>query len=241
MRQSKVGNLMTPDVVSVRPATPFKEVTRLLAEHDISGLPVVDDDDKVLGVISESDLMLRQAAVPAGPAPPRRRERRPWWYGGRRDETPERVAARTAGGLMSRPAIVVHAADSVAEAARTMARHRVERLPVVDEEERLVGIVTRRDLLQVFLRPDSDIRREVVADVVVGTMWLTPDTLDVHVLDGVVTLRGQLELRSEIPVLLRLTQQIDGVVSVVDGLTYRVDDSRPVRPPEQTLLGLADQ
>ncbi|MFI9722677.1 CBS domain-containing protein [Streptomyces sp. NPDC052396] len=235
MRQNKVGNLMTSDVVSVLPPTPFKDVAKLLAEHDISGLPVVDEDDKVLGVISESDLMLRQAALPAEPAPPHRR-----WLSRHRDAAPTRAPAPTAEGLMSHPAITVHADDTIAEAARTMARHRIERLPVLDEEERLVGIVTRRDLLQVFLRPDADIRREVIADVVVGTMWLTPATLDVRVLDGVVTLKGQLERRSEVSVLLRLTEQVDGVVSAVDELTYRIDDSRPPRPAEQTLLGLAE-
>lgn len=234
MRQNKVGNLMTSDVVSVFPPTPFKDVARLLAEHDISGLPVLDEDDKVLGVISESDLMLRQATLPSEPVSRGRR-----WFGRHRDTAPVRAPASTAEGLMSRPAVTVHADDTIAEAARTMARHRVERLPVVDEEERLVGIVTRRDLLQVFLRPDVDIRREVIADIVVGTMWLTPATLDVRVQGGVVTLRGQLERRSEVSVLLRLTEQIDGVVSVVDELTYRVDDSRPPRPAEQTLLGLA--
>ncbi|MFF4737083.1 CBS domain-containing protein [Streptomyces sp. NPDC001262] len=231
MRQNRVGDLMTKDVVSVPPRTPFKDVAGLLAEHDISGLPVVDDDARVLGVISESDLMLRQAALPAEPSPARRR---PWRRA--RGDPP----ASTAEGLMSRPAITVHADDTIARAARTMARHRIERLPVVDAEDRLAGIVTRRDLLRVFLRPDEDIHREVVSDLVVGTMWLTPGTLEVHVLDGVVTLKGQLERRSEVAVLLRLTAQVDGVVSVVDELAYRVDDSRPPRPPEQTLLGLAE-
>ncbi|RLU89213.1 hypothetical protein CTZ27_22505 [Streptomyces griseocarneus] len=236
MRQNKVGNLMTGDVVSVLPPTPFKDIAKLLAEHDISGLPVVDEDDKVLGVISESDLMLRQTHLPPEPPPRRRRP----WSRRHRDDIPIQVPAQSAGGLMTSPAITVHAGDSIAEAARTMARHRVERLPVVDEEDRLVGIVTRRDLLQVFLRPDMDIRREVIADLVVGTMWLTPATLDVHVVDGVVTLRGQLERRGEVATLLRLTEQVDGVVSVVDELTYRVDDSRPARSAEETLLGLAD-
>lgn len=226
---------MTKDVVSVSPRTPFKDVAGLLAEHDISGLPVVDDDAGVLGVISESDLMLRQATLSAEPSPARRR---PWRRAGeRRCGDPP---ASTAEGLMSHPAITVHADDTIAQAARTMARHRIERLPVVDADGRLAGIVTRRDLLRVFLRPDEDIRREVVSDVVVGTMWLTPGTLEVHVLDGVVTLKGQLERRSEAAVLLRLTAQVDGVVSAVDELTYRVDDSRPPRPPEQTLLGLAE-
>ncbi|WKX68998.1 CBS domain-containing protein [Streptomyces sp. XD-27] len=239
MKHCKIGSLMVTDVVSVVPETPFKDVAKLLAVHDISGLPVLDPDDRVLGVISESDLMLRQT----GDAPERRHHTGPsrLWHPGRGTGLAEAKAhATSAGDLMSRPAITVHADDTIAEAARTMARHRVERLPVVDEENRLVGIVTRRDLLQVFLRPDPDIRREVIQEVLVGTLWLAPDTVAVHVLDGVVTLEGQLERLSDIPVAVRLTQQVDGVVSVNEKLTYRYDDSH-LRPAEQTLLGLADE
>lgn len=237
MKHSKVGNLMTNDVVSVLPRASFKDVAHLLAVHGISGLPVVDEDDKVVGVISESDLVLRRLSAPA------RRERRPRlpWPGRDTGAGAAHTRGPTAEGLMSHPAITVHADDSIVDAARTMAGRRVERLPVVDEEERLVGIVTRRDLLQVFLRPDPDIRRDVIADVIVNTMWLSPRTLDVRVADGVVTLKGQVERRSEIPVLLRLTRAVDGVVAVVEELTYRVDDARPQRPAEQTLLGLAEE
>ncbi|GAU69819.1 hypothetical protein SSP35_14_01530 [Streptomyces sp. NBRC 110611] len=206
MKHSRVGGLMVSDVVTVIAQTPFKEVAKLLAVHQISGLPVVDSDDRVLGVISESDLMLRQA----GEAPGQGQD--------------AKVHAMTAEELMSRPAITVRVGDSIAEAARTMARHRVERLPVVDEEDRLVGIVTRRDLLQLFLRPDADIRR-AVAEELDETLWLSPNTVNVQVIDGVVTLTGRLERLSDIPVAVRLAQQVDGVVSVIDKLTYRLDDS----------------
>ncbi|MFP3986680.1 CBS domain-containing protein [Streptomyces sp. E11-3] len=235
MKHSKIGSVMTSEVVHVRYGTPFKEVARLLNEHRISGLPVVDADEKVVGVISETDLMARQATDP-----PKTEHRFHWPHltpGSRTRST--KAHARTAGQLMSKPAITVHAKDTIAEAARTMAGHRVERLPVVDEEDRLVGIVTRRDLLQVFLRPDEAIRREVIDEVLVRTLWLGPRAIDVKVNEGVVTLDGKLERRSETPVAVRMTRQIDGVVAVVDKLTYRFDDSR-LPPSEQALHGIAD-
>ncbi|MFI6645977.1 CBS domain-containing protein [Streptomyces sp. NPDC050504] len=237
MKHGKVGTVMTDDVVRAVYATPFKEVARLLADHRISGLPVVDADEKVIGVISETDLMMRQAEADEPGRPPRRR--RPLLGRGARSMR-AKARARTAGQLMSRPAVTVHAEDTIVQAARTMAARRVERLPVVDAEDRLVGIVTRRDLLQVFLRPDDAIRRTVVQEVLVDTLWLAPQTIDVHVEEGVVTLSGQLERRSEIPVAVHMTQQVDGVVAVTDKLTFRLDDSR-LQPDEQALRGIADE
>ncbi|MFE5617001.1 CBS domain-containing protein [Streptomyces sp. NPDC056470] len=201
MRQTKVGGLMTDEVVSAIGSSSFRDVAKLLAAHDISGVPVVDADDHVLGVVSESDLLARREL--------------------------------TADGLMTTPAITVHAEQTVADAARLMVRRGVERLPVVDEEERLVGIVTRRDLLRVFLRPDAEIRRRVREDVLADTMALPGDAVDVHVLDGVVTLGGRLPRRSQVPMVLKLTEQVDGVVAVVDRLSARVDDSR-LTPPART-------
>ncbi|MEU0835473.1 CBS domain-containing protein [Streptomyces sp. NPDC005969] len=237
MKHSKIGSLMVNDVVSVIPQTPFKEVAKLFAVHRISGLPVVDTDDKVLGVISESDLVLRQAGV--SPESESLRSARPAWRsppgGGDRTESTADTEAQalSARELMSHPAITVQTHDTIAVAARIMAQHRVERLPVVDAEGRLVGIVTRRDLLQVFLRPDPDIRREIVDEILAQTLWLSPGAVQVHVIDGVVTLEGQLERFSDSQVAVRLAQQVDGVVSVIDKLTYRYDDSRS-RPVRQT-------
>ncbi|MCZ7462026.1 CBS domain-containing protein [Streptomyces sp. WMMC940] len=222
MKHSKVGSLMVGEVVSVVPSTPFKEVAKQLAEHDISGLPVLDEDDRVVGVVSETDLLARQAAAGSGAGPAVHAS----WYGagglpgGDRD-------APTAGRLMSTPAVTVHAEDTIAEAARTMLRRGVERMPVVDEEDRLVGIVTRRDLLQVFLRPDPEIRLQVVEEVLVGALGLAPDAIDVHVVDGRVTLEGRLEAAGQIPVLVKLTEQMDGVVAVSQHLAAPSDGSRP--------------
>ncbi|MGW2717670.1 CBS domain-containing protein [Streptomyces sp. NPDC001492] len=223
-----VGEVMTREVVEARRETPFKDVARLLDEHRISGLPVVDHDDKVVGVISESDLIRRQAAHSATRA---RRFRVPaLGRFGRRGAAVVRTG--TAGDLMSSPAVTVHPEQRVADAARVMERHGIQRLPVVDEEDRLIGIATRRDLLRVFLRTDEEIRREVTDDVLTRAMCLPPHTVIASVRDGMVTLKGQLEHRTDIPLVVRLTYRVDGVVGVVDSLTFRIDDTRPPgRPP----------
>ena len=219
MRHRAVGSLMAGEVVTVTAPTPSSASADLMDEHRISGLPVVDADDRVVGMLSASDL--------PRPRGSERRLRR----GGGRGRLPRAVrrprksaahafrGGRTAGEVMSAPAIVVHAEESIAEVARTMAGRGVERLPVVDEENRLVGIVTRRDLLAVFLRPDAEIRGEVTETVLGRTLGLPPDAVDVRVAEGVVTLKGRLDRAGELPVLLRLVQQVDGVVSVVDELT----------------------
>ncbi|MET9038304.1 CBS domain-containing protein [Streptomyces mirabilis] len=238
MRQNKVGSVMATEVVTARYGTPFKEVARLLTEHRISGLPVIDEDDKVLGVISETDLMVRQAGVPDPYETPRRFRFTGLTRGARRQAA--KGHARTAGQLMSVPPVTVHADETIAEAARTMARSRVERLPVVDDEDRVVGIVTRRDLIQVFLQPDDVIRREVIDEVLVRTLWLSPSTVEVAVYDGVVTLTGHVERRSEAEIAASMTDRIDGVVAVVDRLTYRLDDSH-LRPDEPALRGVTEE
>ncbi|MFI0959945.1 CBS domain-containing protein [Streptomyces sp. NPDC021080] len=233
-----VGQVMTSEVVGAHRRMSFKDVARLLDRYRISGLPVVDDDDKVVGVISETDLLRLQAARSGRGREARRllpslRRALPW------PPRPERAARRaatagaepgrstTAEQLMSSPAVTVHPELRVADAARVMERHGVERLPVVDEEDRLIGIATRRDLLRVFLRTDEEIRREVADDVMGRALSLPPHSVIVSVGDGVVTLEGRLEHRSEIPEAVRLTWRVDGVVGVMNSLTFRIDDTRP--------------
>lgn len=232
MKHRKVGQVMTADVVRVTADVPFKEVAALLARHGISGVPVVDDDEKVVGVVSATDLMARQAFGPG------ERPRRRWWSPASRRRA-DKAAALTAGQLMSEPPVTVRAVDSIALSARTMAGHRVERLPVLDEEDRLVGIVTRRDLLRLFLREDEDIRQEVIQEILVRTLWLTPLAVGVRVAEGVVTLEGRVERQSEVDIAGSMTAQVDGVVGVVDRLTARFDDSE-LRPAGSTVHGVAD-
>ncbi|WP_329347869.1 CBS domain-containing protein [Streptomyces sp. NBC_01261] len=223
MRHSKIGSVMTGGVVCVEFGTPFKEVARLLAHHRISGLPVVDGDERVIGVVSGTDLMLDRARTAASPQPRPRLRFLPKGRGAGDDDV--RVRAHSAGQLMSKPAVTVHAEDTVAVGARMMAQHGVERLPVVDEEDRLVGIVTRRDLLQLFLRPDAHLHREVVEEVLGGALRLPPTAVALDVRDGVVTLTGEVERRIEATVAQRMIQQVDGVIDVVSELTWRIDDS----------------
>ncbi|MGW9130164.1 CBS domain-containing protein [Streptomyces sp. NPDC055681] len=232
MKHIKVGDLMTDEVVSVLSVTSFKEVAKLLAQHNISGLPVLDDEDRVVGVVSESDLLRRQAAGhPMRSGAP---DAAPW------TTVPSLGSEVTAAEVMSTPAVTVRAEETAPDAARLMARRGVERLPVVDDEDRLVGIVTRRDLLRLFLRPDAEIRRRIIEDVVVGTMGLGADAVAVHVIDGVVTLEGRLENRSQIAILTRLAEQLDGVVAVMGNVTARADDPVPA-PPQHAAHGLTEE
>ncbi|MFD7502193.1 CBS domain-containing protein [Streptomyces sp. NPDC059850] len=213
MKHRKIGNVMTDDVVRIGHGASSEEAGALLARHRIGGLPVVDEDDKVVGVITGTNLAHSDPAHPD-----------------RATADPAMGGPATAGQLMSRPAVTVRPQDTIVDAARSMARHRVERLPVVDEEDRLIGIVTRRDLLRVFLRPDDEIRAEVIDEVLVRSLWLGPHAVGVTVTDGVVRLEGELDRHSEIPIAVRMAAQVDGVVAVVDRLTYRVDDSRTAAP-----------
>ncbi|MFE3760221.1 CBS domain-containing protein [Streptomyces sp. NPDC059104] len=209
MKHLKVADLMSDEVVSVAPGTAFKDVAKLLAQYDISGVPVLDDEDRVVGVVSQTDLLAR--AVP-GP------------HSSEQGVTAT-AGAPTAGDVMSAPAVTVPAEETVADAARLMTRRGVERLPVVDVEDRLVGIVTRRDLLRMFLRPDSEIRRRVTDEVLTEVLGVPAGDVDVHVVDGIVTLEGLVGRRSQLPALLGLVERLDGVVAVASRVTARTDDT----------------
>ncbi|MFD8413111.1 CBS domain-containing protein [Streptomyces sp. NPDC059650] len=220
MNRIKVADLMTDEVVSVAPGTAFKDVAKLLAQYDISGVPVLDEEDRVVGVVSQTDVLAQAAPDPLASTP---------------DGDPARPV--TAGELMSAPAVTVHADATAADAARLMTRRGIERLPVVDVEDRLVGIVTRRDLLRVFLRPDAEIRRRV-QDVLSDALGGSAGGVDVHVVDGIVTLDGVVPRRSQLPVLRSLVERLDGVVAAASRVTARTDDtaitptgaSRPAMP-----------
>ncbi len=215
MRHRIVGELMTSAVVHVRPDTGFKEIARLLAEHDITAVPVLDQEDRPLGLVSEADLLLNEAARedPAGllltpDLPPRERAR---------------SRATTAVGLMTAPAVCARPEWTVVEAARLMQSERVKRLPVVDEAGRLVGIVSRSDLLRVFLRHDTAIREEIRAEVLRRVLGIDPDALDVQVHNGRVTLTGTLNHHGQAPVVERLCRGVDGVVDLTSHLSHRTE------------------
>lgn len=230
-----VGDVMTRKVVTVDGLAPFKEVVRLMQEHEVSALPVVDDDGTMLGIVSEGDLILKEDPEFEGR--------------GRLFESRNRAAARAkaAGGaaweLMTTPVVSVTAEASLGEAARLMHRHGVKRLPVVDARGRVIGIVSRVDLLKVFLRTDAEIADEIREDVVRRTLWIEPDTIRVMVHDGVATLEGQVEREGLVPVIDRLVSSVEGVVDVDDRLSSIHDDAGDPEIPTHwgALLPKADR
>jgi CBS domain-containing protein len=206
MQHRSVADVMTREVVRVAPETGFRGILALLAEFHITAVPVVDGDDRPIGIVSEADLMRVQAAqddpsgLLAAPA-----------AGGGRE-------AATAGELMTSPAICTSPGTSVVAAARLMNRHQVKRLPVVDGNGRLVGMVSRSDLLRVFLRDDQAIRSEIVEDVLAQVAGVSPAEVGVEVDQGRVTLSGTIAAPHLVPIVLRLCRSVDGVVSVTDRL-----------------------
>jgi len=213
---------MTTSVVTVDRITPYQEIDRLLTEHRISGLPVLKIGREVAGVVTEADLLAAEDETS-------RRARMARSVGGRWPHRKQPYVSLTAGTLMTTPAITVGPDATIPAAARLMNTHHIRRLPVVDEEGKLVGIVSRRDLLSVFLRPDADIIhdiRQVLNEVPVTD----PKEVVVAVRQGVVTLSGT--MRSEpgerhdlIPLALHLIWDIDGVVDVVN----RLGETKPAK------------
>jgi CBS domain-containing protein len=221
----RVRDVMTQEVVTVDEHASFKEVATLLTERRVSALPVLDGEGRVVGLVSEADLMLKEE-FPEGPPEARLFQSR------RRRQTRAKAAGDTAAELMTSPAVTIGPDASVAQAARLLHRHGIKRLPVVDPAGPLLGIVSRADLLKVFLRSDADIAREVRQQVLLRAMWMDPDTVVVEVRDGVVTLTGQLERRSLIPITVNLVRGLDGVVDVVDRLSFELDDSTIMVPSD---------
>jgi len=218
---SLVKDLMTAHVVTVGPATPFKEIVARLAQHRVSALPVVDDAGRVLGVVSEADLLLKEEFPDPDADLPL------FWTRRRRLER-DKAAGSTARDLMSVALVSISPEATVAEAARRMHTANVKRLPVIGEGGRLVGIVSRGDLLKVFNRPDHVIRREIMDDIIVGEFTMDPDRFFIHVDDGVVVLQGRVERRSLIPYLVRAVHGVAGVVRVENRLAYDIDDVEPL-------------
>jgi CBS domain-containing protein len=216
MTHMTVRDVMTEKVAVARESTPFKEIVRVLAEKQIGALPVLDENGNLVGVVSEADLLAKEEAPgPSGIARLRQRER----------ALRAKAAGDTAGALMTSPAVTVRPDQPVVEAARLLDRTGVKQLPVTDVDGALVGILSRRDLLKVFLRDDDEIREEVMREVFMRALWADPTQVQVSVQDGIVTLSGELQQHSSVPVAIRLTRGVDGVVDVVNRLTFAIDDS----------------
>ncbi|MFL6162522.1 MAG: CBS domain-containing protein [Jatrophihabitantaceae bacterium] len=211
-----VAEVMSIGVVSAREGALFKEIAGALIRNRISAVPVVDADHRVIGVVSESDLLARVAGR-IGVTPRGHR------LAGRGDFQ-RKVHGATARELMTAPAVTVTEHTPIVEAARIAAHNRVRRMPVVDELGKLVGIVTRGDLLRLFLRPDAEIEQEV-KDYLRNVMTIDDTAVEATVGEGVVRLTGQLERSLQVRQLLEYVHGVCGVVEVVDQLTAREHDA----------------
>jgi CBS domain-containing protein len=217
----RVRDLMTANVVSVPPETPLKEVGQLLGEHRISGMPVVDGQERVLGVVSEADILLKQGE-------PRERHKGVIGWLVAREPDEAKLLARTAGVAMTSPAITVEGDAPAHEAARMMTDRQINRLPAV-EGGTLVGIVTRADLVRAFSRTDEQIRDEIRRDLVGQTLLLPVDSVTVTVARGEVTLAGRVQLKHDAEMLPRLVQRVPGVVAVRSEVTWVHDEDEAYR------------
>lgn len=224
---SRVKDVMTTDVVSVRETAEYKDIVAVLRELHVSGFPVLDEADHLVGVVSEADLLLKEAGQEALGG-----------YlssSGRRGEQ-AKAAGLTAAELMSTPAVTIGPDDSLADAARLMHDRHVTRLPVVDQAGRLLGIVSRVDLLSVFDRPDGQIRAAVRKDIIARDFALDPDAFDVQVTSGIVTISGQVQNQAVAQHLLAAIRHAEGVVAVRSRLRFPPPDPPGalvyLRPPQ---------
>jgi CBS domain-containing protein len=209
----KVQDVMTTDVATVDVGTPLRDVAAVLAEKRISGVPVVAEG-KVVGVVSEGDILAKERGAP------RERGGIFGFLVGDRAAAELKLEARTAGEAMSAPAVTIEPERPVSEAAATMIDEGVNRLPVVDADEALLGIVTRADLVRAFVRTDAELATEIREDVLLRALWIPPDNVQVAVAEGAVTLRGHVENRATAEMLPGFVQRVPGVVSVLCEVTW---------------------
>jgi CBS domain-containing protein len=225
MRRHRVADVMTSPAISVPETATYHDIVDAMVTHNISAVPVVNRDGVVLGVVSEADLLHKMQFAGADPA--RRLLERKRVRDGRR-----KAVAVLAADLMSTPAIVVGPAASIPVAAALMSRHGVKRLPVVDTHGRLIGVVSRADLVRLYARPDEQVLADVRENVLRGTLSMDPDALTVAVDNGVVSLAGVVDRRSTVTIVELLVRTIPGVVEVANHLCYHFDDDhRPIVRP----------
>lgn len=211
---ARVADVMTKDVVAVRASASFKEIAARLREQRVSAFPVLDADNKVIGVVSEADLLPKEA-LEAGyeghPGP---------LSGVRHRREQHKATAVAAAGLMSHPPVTVRPYDLVSHAAHLMYDHKVRCLPVVDKDGRLTGMISRADVLAVFGRPDEQIHRAIIDKVIVKKFLADPARFTVTVTDGVVTLGGVPETAVVGQQIASAVRRMEGVIAVREEFTY---------------------
>ncbi|WP_169950962.1 CBS domain-containing protein [Microbispora sp. H11081] len=228
----KVAEVMARDVTVVESGTPFKAVAQALIAADVGAVCVVGPDGRVLGVVTDADLLLKEEFKDQYPhegyrPPLRARLRHLFGREGRGGRAKSR--GDTAAELMTTPAVTVGPGTAVVFAIRLMDEHGVTHLPVVGADGALEGMVGRHDLLRVFTRPDADIAREIATDVLGRSLFRDMSAVDVTVDQGVVTLAGHLRWRSDAQAAARLARGVNGVVDVVDHLEWEEDDTHTWR------------
>lgn len=214
----RIADLMSRDVVATSPESSLKEMAALLADHHISGVPVIDEAGVVVGVISEADVLQIQSRTPT--------------RGGllsRLIDNPTDIVkwdATSVGEAMTTPVVTITQEQDVREAARIMMDEGVNRLPVLDDAGVLVGVVTRADIVRAFLRSDDEILREIEDDVLPRILWIDPQTVDVAVHDGHVTVVGHVESNADAELIDAFVSRLTGVVHVDNQLEWDVDHPR---------------
>ncbi|VAW02119.1 hypothetical protein MNBD_ACTINO01-1503 [hydrothermal vent metagenome] len=196
-----VRDLMTTDVVAVAPTTSVRDAARMMFRYRVSGLPVVDPDDHVLGIITEGDFLAMEV-----------------------ERAEKGTAPETVEEVMSHSVLTVEPGLEVIEAARFMNTNDVKRVLVV-EDNRMVGIISRFDIVAGFTRPDDLIEDEIREDLIRRVLFVDPETVSVEVHNGVVTLVGRIGTRTEVRLMEELTRRLDGVVDVDNRLEWRIDDT----------------
>lgn len=217
MKKWTVQDVMTREVTTVRFRTSYHDIVGVMAARGVSAVPVVDEMDRVLGVVSEADL-LRKIEYGSEDSP------RFFEWGTRKKEK-VKAHGGTAAELMSTPPVTVSPTTSLTAAAKLLDHEHVKRLPVVNDLGRLVGIVSRADLLSVYLRPDSTIREDIAEDVLRRVLQLDATEAQVEVSEGIATLTGGVDRKSTAEIAVHLTRAVPGVIDVVDQISFAYDDT----------------
>jgi CBS domain-containing protein len=227
-RHRTVSDVMTSRVHVAGPLAQFKLLVRLIDENRVSAIPIVDQQGVPVGIVSESDLLLKERRAELDSS-------RDLLHAHKRRVERAKAAGTIASELMTSPAITVPSDTGLGEAARLMHEKNVRRLVVVDQRGRIAGIVSRSDLLHVFLCSDDDLREEIANKLIPSVLMSSDDVVEVEVSWNIATLSGDVGRKSDAEILTRRTRELDGVVAVVDRLSYRWDDivgapARPVSP-----------
>ncbi|MDH3730855.1 MAG: CBS domain-containing protein [Acidimicrobiia bacterium] len=213
----RVIDLMTTDVVTIRPEQTIKEAARLMVANRVSGLPVVDDNAALIGIVTEADFLERELdkEAPSGGL-----------LGAVFGAELSHSEAVTVGEVMSTNVVTVAPDATLAEAARVLATNGVKRLPIVDAEGLVIGVISRADIVAAFARPDELIDDEIREDISRRILFIDPDALAMTVKDGIVEMAGELPTKTDARILEELTRRLEGVVRVDSSLTWKVDDTK---------------